>query len=76
MVTKYIIKDKIKRTLTKLLRPFGLTICAWCFVPIRNNEIRCKECQEQLDEFRREEAQQDFQNEMIAEQEAREEAYD
>jgi len=76
MTTRYIIKDKIKRTLTKLLKPFGFTICAWCFIPIRNTTFTCHECQMKLDELRTEEARCDYVDDMIAEQEAKEEAYD
>jgi hypothetical protein len=74
-IQKYRITQKVKRISNKILKPLGLIHCSWC-IKIISEGIRCKECQMERDEMMEEELRQEYQDDMIAEAEAREEAYD
>jgi hypothetical protein len=57
--------------INKFLRKFNLHICKDCQVLVSNfDSLRCKDCQIEHDDYRREEAQYEAQEEEYAEREA------
>jgi len=67
MITRYIIKSYILNFISKnILKPFGFTLCKDCSMIIYDEKytLRCYECKIEHDEYFRDDARRDYDDEM------------